>query len=123
MIVVAIIGILAAVALPQYQNYVTKSKFAEVVGGVNQYKGAVEICVQVEGTLALCDTEAKIEYTAPVSPNTDSIAITATSAIVTGTANVNVASGATYIITPTLSAGVISWVVSGTCTSSTPVVC
>lgn len=84
MIVVAIIGILVAVALPQYQNYVTKSKFAEVVGGVNQYKGAVEICVQVEGTLALCDTTAKIEYSAPVSPNTASIAITATTAVVTG---------------------------------------
>jgi len=32
MVVVAIIGILMIVALPAYNNYATKSKFAEVVG-------------------------------------------------------------------------------------------
>lgn len=123
MIVVAIIGILAAVALPQYQNYVTKSKYAEVISGVNQYKAAVEICVQINGTLANCDTEAKIEYNAPVSPNTASIAITASTAVITGTSNADVAGGATYIITPTLTNGVISWAESGTCSAYAVTIC
>lgn len=51
MIVVAIIGILAAVALPQYQSYVAKSKFAESISAANQLKAAVEIYAQIEGSL------------------------------------------------------------------------
>lgn len=46
MIVVAIIGILAAVAVPAYQNYTLKARFTEVVGGASPYKLAVELCAQ-----------------------------------------------------------------------------
>ena len=42
MIVVAIIGILAAVALPAYQGYTKKSKFVEVVNVTSGLKGQVE---------------------------------------------------------------------------------
>ena len=41
MIVVAIIGILAAVALPAYQDYTKRSKMAEVVGFMAAAKTAV----------------------------------------------------------------------------------
>ena len=44
MIVVAIIGILAAVALPAYQNYIKKAKFSEVILASQAVKTAVEIC-------------------------------------------------------------------------------
>ena len=46
MIVVAIIGILAAVALPAYQSYTLKAKFSEVVLATQAAKTAVEICAQ-----------------------------------------------------------------------------
>ena len=46
MIVVAIIGILAAVALPAYQQYTLKSKFSEVVLAASNVKSAVEVCAQ-----------------------------------------------------------------------------
>jgi type IV pilus assembly protein PilA len=41
MIVVAIIGILAAVAIPQYQNYVTRSKLAKVAASADPIKLAL----------------------------------------------------------------------------------
>jgi type IV pilus assembly protein PilA len=43
MIVVAIIGILAAVAIPAYQDYVAKSKFAAALGEVSAGKTAFEV--------------------------------------------------------------------------------
>lgn len=42
MIVVAIIGILAAIAIPQYQDYVAKSQMARAVSELSAYKTAIE---------------------------------------------------------------------------------
>ncbi|RZA08144.1 MAG: pilin [Moraxellaceae bacterium] len=50
MIVVAIIGILAAIAIPQYQNYVTKSQVTRVMQEAAAIKSAVETCL-LEGKL------------------------------------------------------------------------
>jgi type IV pilus assembly protein PilA len=46
MIVVAIIGILAAIAIPQYQDYVTRSRWSDNVQAVGQLKQAIAECVQ-----------------------------------------------------------------------------
>jgi type IV pilus assembly protein PilA len=45
MIVVAIIGILAAVAIPQYQTYIAKSQVNRVVGETGALRTAVETCM------------------------------------------------------------------------------
>ena len=45
MIVVAIIGILAAIAIPQYQNYVTKSQVTRVVGETGSLRTLVDLCL------------------------------------------------------------------------------
>lgn len=45
MIVVAIIGILAAVAIPQYQNYVAKSQVTRVMQETGALKTVIETCL------------------------------------------------------------------------------
>ncbi|VAW51619.1 Type IV pilin PilA [hydrothermal vent metagenome] len=44
MIVIAIIGILASVALPAYSNYTNKAAFSEIILATSNVKSAVEIC-------------------------------------------------------------------------------
>ena len=58
MIVVAIIGILAAIAIPQYQNYIAKSQVSRVMSETGAVKTALETCL-LEGltdtTTPACD--------------------------------------------------------------------
>lgn len=57
MIVVAIIGILAAVALPAYQTYSDRAAFAELVLAITPLKTSVELAIQTRGaTLAQLDS-------------------------------------------------------------------
>ena len=46
MIVVAIIGILAAIAIPQYQDYITRSRWSDNFASVGQMKTALAECFQ-----------------------------------------------------------------------------
>ena len=54
MIVVAIIGILAAIALPAYQTYTNKARYTEIVMAATGVKSAVEVCAQVQNGFAGC---------------------------------------------------------------------
>jgi len=55
MIVVAIIGILAAIAIPQYQNYVASSQVARVMGEVGAMRTQAETCLMNGVTQANCN--------------------------------------------------------------------
>lgn len=56
MIVVAIIGILAAVAIPAYSDYTAKAKISNAISAADSLKTAVALCAQeAGGTLTDCD--------------------------------------------------------------------
>ena len=55
MIVVAIIGILAAIAIPQYADYTQRTKLSSALAGIATYKTSVALCAQTEGALTDCD--------------------------------------------------------------------
>ncbi|MGP1722512.1 pilin [Shewanella frigidimarina] len=58
MIVVAIIGILAAIALPAYQDYTVKSQAGSALSEVSSLKTAFEIVVNEGKTPSTTSTEA-----------------------------------------------------------------
>ena len=79
MIVIAIIGILAAVALPRYQDYTVRAKVSELMLAATPLKAAVTESVQLKGampiTADLASTE--VEY-APDSGYVKSVLYTST---------------------------------------------
>lgn len=100
MIVIAIVGILAAVALPAYQNYTKKAAFSEVKLAAGPYKAGVEVC-SLTNALTACDTGA---YGVPATSASQAVAsvvvadgvITVTPATFKG-----LVAADTYILTPT----------------------
>lgn len=60
MIVVAIIGILGAVGLPLYQNYIVKARVGNALRSADALKTAVGLCIQEQGgALAGCSQGAQ----------------------------------------------------------------
>jgi len=122
MIVVAIIGILAAIALPAYNQYTKKAKFSEVVQATAGLKTDVEICLDDQaGVVANCGTPGTngigalpgaSTYVASVAMDGTTSAITATAVATKGL------NGETYILTPTWANSRTTWAVTGTCVAA-----
>ena len=116
MIVIAIIGILASVALPAYSTYTKKAKFSEVVLAASSAKGLIDLCFQTKGTdLAVCATPAQVGLNindVNVGADTASVGIVASVITATGEASVD---SQTYILTPTASGGTLKWAQTGSC--------
>ncbi|TSA48319.1 MAG: prepilin-type N-terminal cleavage/methylation domain-containing protein [Nitrosomonadales bacterium] len=126
MIVVAIIGILAAVAIPSYQNYTKKAKFTEVIQATSPIKQAIDECVQTQGLAAGAVTGCPlgsngVPAAMPAATGyVASIALTGATGVITATSTTAIkdsaGNGYTYILTPTVDAnGAVQWAASGTC--------
>ena len=116
MIVVAIIGILAAIALPAYQDYMKKSRFSEVLSISGGYQTAVALCAQENAmVLTSCDSgNAGIPAAPAATANLASL--TVADGVVTATATTQ-AGAYTSVMTPAPNAqsSAIIWTQSGTC--------
>jgi type IV pilus assembly protein PilA len=132
MIVVAIIGILAAIAIPQYQDYVTRSRWADAVSTVGNLKTSIGECLQNNNQVAAqCESVALLQGTNAAGTNflpdgvpvigkfaNTTVSVQAGPAIQIASTNPQLAS-CTVILTAQLNTGNISWVGSRTGTGCT----
>jgi len=122
MIVVAIIGILAAIAIPQYQDYIARSQVSEAMALADGMKTPIGDCANSLGTLTGCsDTSAtsgippagtvKGTYIAGVGGGGSFVVTDGVMTItLDGAAQTSkLIWGQTVIFTPTLNAGSIVW--------------
>jgi type IV pilus assembly protein PilA len=118
MIVIAIIGILAAIALPQYQNYTIRAKVSEALAVSAGAKLAVAETAQSVGGLALLSVSnlgygfAGSQYVAASASDLQSGGVTinmGTGAITITTQNTGGSPDPVIVLTPTAVEGVIRW--------------
>ena len=112
MIVVAIIGILAAVALPAYRDYTIRAKGAEMYTLATQPKAAIQEWFTVKGSMPAATDIAM----PPVASGSvaSSVAWSGNVITVTGGSAEAALSGATITLTADSSAESIKWTCAGT---------
>ncbi len=107
MIVVAIIGILAAVALPAYQDYTIRSRVAELILQTSAFKTSVSEKVFNDGTLATAGIGLTVVASGKVAGG--SVADTGTITILGANTATSVGTSVTIILSPVISGGGVIW--------------
>ena len=121
MIVVAIIGILAAVALPAYQNYIKRAAYSEVLSAMEPAKIGVTECNQMGNALADCDGGSNGVPANTTGLTGGALAGVATAdGVITATPNAykGITAAETCVLTPTVSGERLIWAYSGGCVTA-----
>ncbi len=121
MIVVAIIGILAAVAIPQYQNYVARAQVSEGLSLASGAKTAVAEYFSTNGTFPADNTEAGLSDSGTISGNyVDSVTVSVDdgkaliTALFSSTEAHSALQGKSMVLTAVDNGGSIGFACSGT---------
>ena len=113
MIVVAIIGILAAVAIPAYQDYTIRAKVTEGLSLAGAGKTAVSEYFSANGTLPADNATAGMAAPDEISGNSvDNVTVT-TDGLITVVFSASTITGDTITLAPLTSAGKVVWNCSG----------
>ena len=116
MIVVAIIGILASVAIPAYQDYTAKAQVSEAFSLASSAKSAVSLYYAENGSFPTSNADAGIAAATTINGTyVTSVTVGAAGAITILFAAPAVESGNSVILTPAANGGSTSWA----CTSTT----
>ena len=121
MIVVAIIGILAAVALPAYQNYSNRAAFSELVLAVTPRKTAVELAIQTRNPAnlaAILPSVMGVPANQPVGATTHGAAVAGGVITMTWQTDGSALQGVTYSLTPDGIVPPVQWTEGGSCLTS-----
>lgn len=111
MIVVAIIGILATLAIPSYQTYTQRARFAEIIAIADLYKTAVALAIQ-EGIPQNEIATGNHGVPSPPTPTKHLASLHVANGVITAQAT-TLAANATYILTPDSNGN--NWSISGSC--------
>ena len=127
MIVVAIIGILAAIAIPQYSDYTSRARAAGAISELDTYRTAISVCVNDTGLIAGCSAGTNgIPTIAGFTATKNVTTLTSvTNGVITATSGSTATGGAgaalTIILTPTVAANAANmvWTNTGTICNAT----
>ena len=112
MIVVAIIGILAAIAIPSYQDFTTRSKVAEGLNLAGAPKTASAEFALNNGHWPASGV-GSLGYSSPTTKYIRSIAVAGRQITITYAGTAGVVAGSNIIITGSMSAGGAKWTCTG----------
>ncbi len=112
MIVVAIMGVLAAVARPAYQDYTTRAKVSEVILAASGAKTAITEAAAALGSLPAAGT-VSVSINNQTSTYVSGVAWDGTKVTATARGDSSI-TGSTVTLTATLTSGQVTWACSGT---------
>lgn|SRR3990167_8052648 len=115
LMVLAVVGVLAAIAIPAYQNYLQRAYYNKIVTAMTPFKDGITECYETTHSLNKCDGGSN-HVPANITTSTGPISsIIITNGVITATPieTHGITTTDTYILTPTIVNDKLIWVSSG----------